>query len=116
MPATRAQLLPGHDGTDGPRGPDIAGVLPWIALTAALTAIACTWLGRASLPFMLAIAAWAGIALARQRTERAGPAMPVPPPHGPLFRIVSGAGPTETPSERPAPALRLVVRNPIVAG
>lgn len=117
MPVAQIFSLPALDGTDGsgPRPPFSAALIPWIALTVALTAIACVWLGRASVPFMLALAAWAGIALARQRPGAAPAAIATATPTGPHVRLVPGlpAGErTEGPraAERRTPVLRLVTR------
>ena len=111
MPVAQIFALPGHDGTDGPgRQPPSAELIPWIALSIALTAIACVWLGRASVPFFLALAAWAGLALARQRNDGA-PTIPSATPAAPHIRLVSSpraAAPRA--SARPAPVLRVVNR------
>lgn len=121
MPVAQIFALPNHDGTDGagPRGPFTAAMIPWIALSVALTAIACVWLGRASVPFMLALAAWAGIALARQRTDVPARTVPTAPPAAPHIRLCTPSRPTgfrpATPeTQRPAPVLRVVGRTEVV--
>lgn len=109
MPVAQIFTMPGHDGTDGTgRQPPFAELIPWIALSIALTAIACVWLGRASVPFMMAVAAWAGMTLARQREGTIASATPA----GPHIRLVTpprvAAPKPEAP--RAAPVLRVVSR------
>lgn len=108
MPVAQIFTMPGHDGSDGTGKPPIESMLPWIALSIALTAIACVWLGRASVPFMLALAAWAGLALARQRTD--GPAIASATPSGPHIRLVTPprAAAPNADAKRAAPVLRIV--------
>ena len=117
MPVAQIFALPNHDGTDGagPRGPFSAAMIPWIALSIALTAIACVWLGRASVPFMLALAAWAGVALARQRTDVPTRTIATATPTAPHIRLCTpsrplGFRPASPDQQRPAPVLRVVAR------
>lgn len=108
MPVAQIFTMPGHDGTDGTgRQPPSAELIPWIALSIALTAIACVWLGRASVPFMMAVAAWAGMTLARQRGDLIASATP-----GPHIRLVTPPRAVAPKPEAPraAPVLRVVSR------